>query len=72
MSQVQEFPVVQWRPVCAICKEAVKLEESKTDENGQSIHEECYVSSLTTRKLKLRLTRFMGIAHVGDYCGDCA
>jgi len=72
MSQVQEFPVVQWRPVCAICKEAVKLEESKTDENGQAIHEECYVSSLTTRKLNLRLTRFVGIAHVGDYCGDCA
>ena len=37
---------VQWRPGCAICKESVTLEESKTDENGQAIHEDCYVSRL--------------------------
>jgi hypothetical protein len=36
----------QWRPECAICKESVTLEESKTDENGQAIHEDCYVSRL--------------------------
>ena len=57
MFQVQEFPVVRWRPECVICEEPVKLEESKTDENGQAIHEECYVSSLTSRKLKVPVTR---------------
>lgn len=34
----------QWRPECVICKESVKLEESKANEYGQAIHEECYVS----------------------------
>jgi hypothetical protein len=39
-----------WSPECAICKKSVKLEESKADENGQAIHEECYVSSVTGKK----------------------
>jgi len=30
-------------PICAICTQAVNLEESKTDEHGQSVHENCYV-----------------------------
>jgi hypothetical protein len=36
----------QWRPECVICKESVKLEESKANEYGQAIHEKCYVSEL--------------------------
>jgi hypothetical protein len=40
----------QWRPRCAICTEFVKLEESKTDERGQAIHEECYVQRVLNRR----------------------
>ncbi len=29
---------------CVICRESVKLEESKANEYGQAIHEECYIS----------------------------
>ncbi len=47
MSRVQEPPEVQWRPACVICKELVKLEESRTDECGQPTHEDCYVSKVT-------------------------
>ncbi len=47
MSRVQSQ--AQWRPECVICKEAVPLEESKVDEHGQAVHEECYVSKLTGR-----------------------
>jgi hypothetical protein len=36
----------QWRPECVICKESVSLEHSKTDEHGQAIHEDCYVSQV--------------------------
>jgi hypothetical protein len=36
------------RPDCGICKESVNLEESKTEEYEQAIHEECYVSNSTT------------------------
>jgi hypothetical protein len=39
----------QWSPECAICKKCVKLEESKADEYGQAIHEECYVAKITER-----------------------
>jgi hypothetical protein len=37
----------QWLPECVICRESVKLEESKVDEYGKAIHEDCYVSELT-------------------------
>lgn len=40
----------QWRPECAICKESVQLEESKADEHGQAMHEDCYVSQLNRKK----------------------
>jgi hypothetical protein len=40
----------QWSPECVICKKSVTLEESKADENGQAIHEDCYVSSVTEKK----------------------
>ena len=50
MSQVHlsvQISEGQWRPECVICEESVKLEESKADEHGQAVHEECYVSKLT-------------------------
>lgn len=40
----------QWRPECAICKESVTLEESKVDEHGQAMHEDCYISQLNRKK----------------------
>lgn len=39
-----------WLPRCSICREAVNLTESKTDEHGQAIHEDCYVSMLVSPK----------------------
>jgi hypothetical protein len=51
MSHVQEPPDVQWRPECVICKESVKLEESKSDEHGQAIHEDCYVSTVIRKSI---------------------
>lgn len=53
MSQVQPREQIsqgQWRPKCVICKELVSLEESKADEDGQAIHENCYVSKLTEKE----------------------
>jgi hypothetical protein len=44
----------QWCPNCAICGESVKLEESKADERGQAIHEDCYVSKLGGKKTPQR------------------
>lgn len=41
----------QWRPECVICRESVELEETKVDEHGQAIHEQCYVSKLVGKKI---------------------
>jgi hypothetical protein len=38
-------------PHCAICKEAVNLTESKADEYGQAVHEDCYVSMFVSKKV---------------------
>jgi hypothetical protein len=35
-----------WLPRCAICKQSVNLNVSKTDEYGRTVHEECYVRLL--------------------------
>jgi hypothetical protein len=37
-----------WLPRCAICTRAVNLTESKADEYGQAVHEDCYVSKLVS------------------------
>jgi hypothetical protein len=43
MSQVQSEA---YSPICPICHEPVRVEEAKTDEDGQAIHEDCYFASL--------------------------
>jgi hypothetical protein len=37
-------------PICRICWEPVELETRKTDENGQTNHEECYDRQLSAQK----------------------
>jgi hypothetical protein len=34
---------MSYEPYCAICEQPVNLEESKTDEHGHAVHENCYV-----------------------------
>jgi hypothetical protein len=51
MSHVQEPPDVPWRPDCVISKESVKLEESMSDEHGQAIREDCYVSTVIRKSI---------------------
>jgi hypothetical protein len=50
MSHILKYPENHWCPECVICQRSVELEESKTDEHGQAIHEECYVSKLMSKK----------------------
>jgi hypothetical protein len=37
-------------PICPLCNEPVELETTKTNEDEEAIHEECYVNSLTAPK----------------------
>lgn len=39
-----------WLPRCTVCKQFVDLTESKVDEYGQAVHENCYVSTLVSKE----------------------
>ena len=47
------MPYGGWSPQCSICKQSVNLEQSKTDENGSAVHEDCYVSLFISTKPRL-------------------
>jgi hypothetical protein len=36
---------------CVICAEPVSLEKAKADEDGQSVHEECFTAKLKQSQL---------------------
>ena len=38
------------QPLCVICEQSVNLEESKTDEYGHAVHENCYVWTVELKK----------------------
>jgi len=46
--------IVSSDPVCSICGKCVPLQTSKTDENGKAVHEECYVSKVTSKNDVIR------------------
>jgi|HubBroStandDraft_6_1064221.scaffolds.fasta_scaffold04708_6 hypothetical protein len=46
-----------WLPRCIICKQSVNLEQSKTDEHGRPVHENCYVSLLSSQNRPRFLAR---------------
>jgi hypothetical protein len=46
-----------WRPRCYICKESVNLEDSKTDEHGRAVHENCYVWTVVLKKPRRVIVR---------------
>jgi hypothetical protein len=40
------MPYSKHLPLCPICNEPVELENSKANENGKAVHEDCYVATL--------------------------
>jgi hypothetical protein len=47
---------MSYEPRCAICEQPVNLRESKTDENGNAVHENCYVWTVELKKPGKRIT----------------
>jgi hypothetical protein len=39
-----------WLPRCILCKQSVTLEQSKADEYGRAVHEQCYVLLLVWKE----------------------
>jgi hypothetical protein len=48
---------VVYLPTCHICNKPVKLEMAKTDEAGRSVHEGCYLLTVTAKRYPVRLKR---------------
>jgi len=48
---------MSYAPICSICKDPVNLEESKTDEHGQAVHENCYIWAVELRKPRKPMTQ---------------
>ena len=46
-----------WLPRCAVCTESVNLEESKTDEYGRAVHENCYIWTVELKKPRRHIAR---------------
>jgi hypothetical protein len=44
-----------WLPRCAVCTEPVNLEESKSDEFGRAVHENCYIWTVELEKPRRHL-----------------
>jgi hypothetical protein len=42
---------------CRICSKPIPVESAKTDGEGQAIHEECYILSLTQKSASSRIRR---------------
>jgi hypothetical protein len=36
----------EYSPICPVCHQPVRLEDAKTDEDGQAVHEKCYLAGL--------------------------
>ena len=39
-----------WLPRCVVCRESVNLTESKADEYGRAVHENCYYWTVILKK----------------------
>ena len=48
------LPTISSFPICSLCNEAVEIETAKTDENGDAVHEECYVLKIQSRHTTVR------------------
>ncbi len=48
---------MSYEPRCTICREPVNLVESKTDEFGQAVHENCYVWCVELKKPRKPMAR---------------
>ena len=37
---------------CAICNKPVAIETAKTDDDGQAVHEECYLQRIRMKRIR--------------------
>ena len=47
-ARIVAVPTSQAPVECDICRSRINLEDSKVNEEGQAVHEECYVAKLTS------------------------
>jgi hypothetical protein len=62
-------------PICHLCNQPVPIEAARTDENGNAVHEGCYVAQITRASSARRLRVLAWISTVPatavcSVCGD--
>jgi len=74
------MPAIARLPICSLCNEPVEFETAKTDENGDAVHEDCYVVKLRPktsqlchafRMSKAKLPEHIAISPMGLTCPRC-
>jgi len=59
---------MSYAPICSICKDPVNLEESKTDEHGHAVHENCYIWAVELRKPRKPMTQIDALPQSPEFC----
>jgi hypothetical protein len=60
---------MSYEPQCAICERPVNLQESKTDEHGHAVHENCYVWAVELKKpIKRRCSDSNNVGETVSHC----
>jgi hypothetical protein len=47
------MPAIARLPICSLCDEPVEI-ETATDENGDAVHEDCYVVKMRPKRSRPR------------------
>jgi hypothetical protein len=58
------MPTISGLPICSLCNGPVEIETAKIDENGETVHEECYV-------IKMRPNDHIRISPMTLTCPRC-
>ena len=53
-------------PICSLCNEPVEVETAKTDENGDAVHEDCYVVEIQPAG-----TKYIAVSPMTLNCPRC-
>ena len=69
------MPAIAPLPICSLCDEPVQIETAKTDENGDAVHEDCYVVKMRSKRSRprhaLRFPQHIAISPMTLTCPRC-
>lgn len=61
------MPATARLPLCSLCNEPVEIETAKANENGDAVHEDCYVV-----RIRPKHTEHIAVSPMTLVCPRCA